>query len=100
MNLPFFAVEAYVPGGGGGVQNQAEKNAKNCLPASTGTKIFFSSLVDFFGGGALSLGKSTQKSTAKIQIRISELRAQNPHCKNLPLISVATPADPCGETII
>ena len=40
MNLPFFAVEAYVPGGG--VQNQAEKNAKKCLPAGTGTKIYFS----------------------------------------------------------
>ena len=40
MNLPFFAVEAYVPGG---VQNQAEKNAKKCLPAGTGTKIYFSS---------------------------------------------------------
>ena len=40
MNLPFFAVEAYVPGG---VQNQAEKNVKKCLPAGTGTKIYFSS---------------------------------------------------------
>ena len=38
MNLPFFAVEAYVPGG---VQNQAEKNSKKCLLAGTGTKIHF-----------------------------------------------------------
>ena len=30
MNLPFFAVKAYVPGGGG-VQNQAEKNSKNAF---------------------------------------------------------------------
>ena len=37
MNLPFFAVEAYVPGG---VQNQAEKNSKKCLLAGTGTKIY------------------------------------------------------------
>ena len=29
MNLPFFAVKAYVPGGG--VQNQAEKNSKNAF---------------------------------------------------------------------
>ena len=36
----FFAVEAYVPGGG--VQNQAEKNSKKCLLAGTGTKIYFS----------------------------------------------------------
>ena len=28
MNLPFFAVKAYVPGG---VQNQAEKNSKNAF---------------------------------------------------------------------
>ena len=27
----------------GGVQNQAEKNSKKCLPAGTGTKIYFSS---------------------------------------------------------
>ena len=40
MNLPFFAVEAYVPGG---VQNQAEKNSKKCLLAGTGTKFYFSS---------------------------------------------------------
>ena len=30
MNLPFFAVKSYVPGGGG-VQNQAEKNSKNAF---------------------------------------------------------------------
>ena len=30
MNLPFFAVKAYVSGGGG-VQNQAEKNSKNAF---------------------------------------------------------------------
>ena len=29
--------------GGGGVQNQAKKTAKKCLPAGTGTKIYFSS---------------------------------------------------------
>ena len=28
MNLPFFPVKAYVPGG---VQNQAEKNSKNAF---------------------------------------------------------------------
>ena len=39
MNLPFFAVKAYVPGG---VQNQAEKKIEKCLPAGTGTKIYFS----------------------------------------------------------
>ena len=38
-NLPFFAVKEYVPGG---VQNQAEKKFENCLPAGTGTKIYFS----------------------------------------------------------
>ena len=40
MNLPFFAVKAYVPGG---VQNQAEQKFEKCLPAGTGTKIYFSS---------------------------------------------------------
>ena len=39
-NLPFFAVEAYVRGG---VQNQAEK-FQECLPAGTGTKLYFPSL--------------------------------------------------------
>ena len=39
MNLPFFALEAYVPGG---VQNQTQKNSKECLLAGTGTKIDFS----------------------------------------------------------
>ena len=29
--------------GGGGVQNQAEKIIAKCLPAGTGTKIYFSS---------------------------------------------------------
>ena len=38
MNLPFFAGEAYVPGG---VQNQAEKKLEKCLPAGTGTKSTF-----------------------------------------------------------
>ena len=42
MNLPFFAVKAYVPGGG--VQKQAEKKFEKCLPAGTGTKIYFSSV--------------------------------------------------------
>ena len=41
MNLPFFAVKAYVPGG---VQNQAEKKIEKCLPTGTGTKIYFFSL--------------------------------------------------------
>ena len=36
MNLPFFAVKAYVPGG---VQNQAE--FEKCLPAGTGQKFTF-----------------------------------------------------------
>ena len=41
MNLPLFAVEAHVSGG---VQNQAEKKFEKCLPAGTGTKIYFSVL--------------------------------------------------------
>ena len=41
MNLPFFAVKAYVPGG---VKNQAEKKFEKCLPAGTGAKIYFSSV--------------------------------------------------------
>ena len=44
MNLPFFAVEACVPGG---VQNQAEKFFEKCLLGSTGTKIDFSGLGTF-----------------------------------------------------
>ena len=39
MNLPFFRCRSMCTGG---VQNQAEKNAKKCLPAGTGTKIYFS----------------------------------------------------------
>ena len=35
----FFAVKAYVPGG---VQNQGRKKFEKCLPAGTGTKIYFS----------------------------------------------------------
>ena len=38
MNLPFFAVEAYVPGGGG-VQNQAEKIRK--MPSGRYQNKFF-----------------------------------------------------------
>ena len=41
MNLPFFAVEPYVPGQ---VQNQAEKKIKKCLPAGADTKIYFPAL--------------------------------------------------------
>ena len=41
MNSPFFAVEAYVPGGGG-VRESGRKKGKKCLPAGTGTKIYFS----------------------------------------------------------
>ena len=53
MNLPFFAVEAYVPGG---VQNQAEKTSKECLLAGTGTKIYFSRFPNICKKVALSLG--------------------------------------------
>ena len=48
MNLPFFAVKAYVPGG---VQNQGGKKFEKCLPAGTGTNIYFSSttaIVDYY----------------------------------------------------
>ena len=40
MNLPFFAVKAYVPGGG---PESGRKKFEKCLPAGTGTKIYFSS---------------------------------------------------------
>ena len=41
MNLPFFTVEAYVPGGGG-VQNQAEKSSKNAFrPVAPPKSILF-----------------------------------------------------------
>ena len=40
MNLPFFAVKAYVPGGGG--PESGRKKFEKCLPAGTGTKIYFS----------------------------------------------------------
>ena len=62
----FFAVKAYIPGGG--VQNQAEKNSRKCLPAGTGTKIYFSRL-------------------SKIRVRVWELRGQNPHCKYLAALT-------------
>ena len=39
MNLPFFAVEVYVPGGG--VQNQAEKGSKNAFRPVPVPKFFF-----------------------------------------------------------
>ena len=41
MNLPFFAVEAYVPGG---VQNQAEKNSKNAFRPVPVQKVTFPGL--------------------------------------------------------
>ena len=41
MNLPFFAVETYVPGGGSRIRPE---KLKECLPAGTGTKIDFSNL--------------------------------------------------------
>ena len=37
----FFAVKAYVPGGGG--PESGRKKFEKCLPAGTGTKIYFSS---------------------------------------------------------
>ena len=40
MNLPFFAVEEYVPGGGG--PESGRKNSKKILLAGTGKKIYFS----------------------------------------------------------
>ena len=43
MNLPFFAVKAFVPGGGGGCPESGRKKFEKCLPAGTGTKIYFSS---------------------------------------------------------
>ena len=42
MNLPVFAVEAYVPGGG---PESGRKKFEKCLPAGTGTKIYFSSRI-------------------------------------------------------
>ena len=42
MNLPFFAVKAYVPGGG---PESGRKKFEKCLPAGTGTKIYFSSFL-------------------------------------------------------
>ena len=42
MNLPFFAVKASVPGGGG--PESGRKKCEKCLPAGTGTKIYFSSV--------------------------------------------------------
>ena len=42
MNLPYFAVEAYVPGPASG-----RKMFEKCLPAGTSTKIDFSSLMAF-----------------------------------------------------
>ena len=38
MNLPFFALKAYVPGG----SRIRPKKFEKCLPAGTGTKIYFS----------------------------------------------------------
>ena len=92
MNLPFFAVEAYVPGGGG-VQNQAEKNSKKCLPAGTGTKIYFSRKRVFLEGGFCKMyasrgcGALSAKCTAGANIlgyfsflgRDTGLY-RNPHC--------------------
>ena len=62
MNLPFFAVEAYVPGG---VQNQAEKNAKKSLPAGTGTKITFPEISPAFGNAP---GLSSKPATAFVNV--------------------------------
>ena len=45
MNLPFFAVKAYVPGGG---PESGRKKFEKCLPAGTGTKIYFASVGEFF----------------------------------------------------
>ena len=43
--------------GGGGVQNQADKKFEKCLPAGTGTKIYFSSkLRKRFGSVSVSFG--------------------------------------------
>ena len=44
MNLPFFAVKAYVPGG---VQNQAEKNSKNAFRPVPAQKFTIPVLFDY-----------------------------------------------------
>ena len=41
MNLLFFAVKAYVPGGG---PESGRQKFEKCLPAGTGTNIYFSSV--------------------------------------------------------
>ena len=43
----FFRCQSICTGGGGGVQNQAEKKIEKCLPAGTGTKIYFSRMKAF-----------------------------------------------------
>ena len=45
MNLPFFAVKAYVPGG---VQNQAEKNSKNAFRPVPVQKFTFPEILSHF----------------------------------------------------
>ena len=45
MNLPFFAVKAYVPGG---VQNQAEQNSKNAFRPVPVQKFTFPEFFDIF----------------------------------------------------
>ena len=62
MNLLCFAVEAYVLGGG--VQNQADKNFEKCLPAGTGTTIYFSSWM-FLRSFLVSQGAKLQLSENK-----------------------------------
>ena len=42
MNLPFFSLCKLYRGGGGRFQNQTEKKIEKCIPAGTGTKIYFS----------------------------------------------------------
>ena len=53
MNLPFFAVEAYVPEGGGVGPESGKKKTKKCLPAGTGTKIYFSRVKGVTGRDAI-----------------------------------------------
>ena len=72
INLPFFAVEAYAPGGGG--PESGRKIFEKCLPAGagTGTKIYFSRClcVKWFWN-ALCTCRKSQKTRVKMIVRMS-----------------------------
>ena len=77
MNLPFFAVKAYVPGG---VQNQAEKKFEKCLPAGTGTKNYFSSTIVVICN-EVRLGKGPKLAS---KVRKCRRRTKTPEPSILP----------------